>query len=54
MLVRYNVTYEHVKSHDDVENDIAVAQFAGNEGEPHILFASVQRGVAGGMVNCRW
>jgi len=32
------VTDEHVKSHNDVENDIAIAQFAGNEGEPHILF----------------
>lgn len=45
IVVRCNVSYEHWKSHDEGENDIA--QFTDKEGEPHIL-------VIGTSVACSW
>jgi hypothetical protein len=36
LVVRRDVTYENMKSHDEGENNIA--QFTDNEGEPHVLF----------------
>jgi len=43
------VTYEHMKSHDEGENDIA--QFTDNEGESHILFHAISGRCGGGKAN---
>jgi hypothetical protein len=50
MVVRCNVTYQHMKPHDARQN--VIAQLADNEGESPSCSEDIQADVDGGMTKC--